>query len=288
MNIVSITKNGPDYPDRLRQLYNQPERLFSCGASLNALLDLPSIGIVGSRKVTSYGRTVTEEITSYLARRGILIISGLAYGVDSLAHQAAVSANGKTIAVLPGGIGKIYPAAHHNLATKIIHTGGSLISEYPAKNLPMKHHFIERNRIIAALSDALLITEAAEKSGSLHTARFALELGKPVLAVPGDIYRPTSKGCNNLIKMGATPISSPEEALEALGLSEDKRSEENAYYPSDKFEQAILELMKNGETDGSLLLKASALDTSDFQQTLTMLEIKGVIGPSGNNRWHLR
>ncbi len=288
MNVINISNKDKDYPLRLTQLHDKPRQIYQRGADIKKLLEAPTVGIVGSRKVSGYGRNVTQNLASALARKNIVIVSGLALGVDSIAHQAAINSSGKTIAVLPCGIETIYPASHFQLADKIIKTGGALVSEYAGKEMPMRHSFIERNRIIAALCDVLLITEAAEKSGSLHTARFALELGKTVAAVPGDIYSPTSAGCNNLIKAGAQPVTSEQDVIDCLGLDAKQLSLTEEYYPENTAEEAILSLMKEGLSDGTELVGRSGLDTSEFQKTLTMLEIKDIIAPLGNNHWRVK
>lgn len=245
------------------------------------------LGIVGARNVSPYGRTVTSELAGTLARRGVVIVSGLALGVDSIAHRAAVDSGGLTIAVLPSGLTRIYPAGHHGLAKQIIESGGLLVSEYEPEATPHQGSFIARNRIIAGLCDGLLITEAAEASGSLHTARFALEQGKTVMAVPGNITSPTSAGTNNLIKTGATPITGPDDILEALGATTEREDVE-PYYPENELEAAIITPLQAGPTDGHELLAASKLSTPEFQQHLTMLELKDVITPLGNNLWKLK
>jgi DNA processing protein len=161
---------------------------------------------------------------------------------------------------------------------------GSVVSEYSGQQQPMRHNFIERNRIIAALSDILLVTEAAQNSGSLHTAQFALELGRTVYAVPGPIDSPTSQGTNNLIKSGATPATSPDDILEELGLA----NQTVEYLPEDEEESKILKLIKEGCLEGGMLLALSELKPEIFQQKLTILEIKGVIASVGNNNWSLK
>lgn len=288
MNIITISRTDNRYSDRLAKLYDPPEQIYVKGGDLTEAIRRPTVGIVGSRKVSGYGRITTKNLASALARKGIVIVSGLALGVDSIGHKAAIDIGGKTIAVLPGGIDKVYPASHHQLADEIIRSGGTLVSEYEGKTAPMRHSFIARNRIIAALSDVLLITEAGEQSGSLHTAKFALELGKTVAAVPGDIYSPTSAGCNNLIKAGSQPVTGEQDIIEALGLSGRQLSLTDSYYPEDKSEKAIIDLLSDGITDGFELAEQSGLDTDKFQQTLSILEIKDVIAAAGNNRWHLK
>lgn len=286
MSIDITTLKSSDLPPRVMNLPQPPKSLYSVGIELSDLLMKPSLSVVGSRKVSKYGRAVTENLVEQASKSGVCIISGLALGVDSIAHQAAVNSFGKTIAVLPSGIKKIYPASHTGLARSIVAHGGAIVSEYSHSEMPMKHQFIERNRIIAALGDALLVAEAAEKSGSLHTARFALELGKPVLAVPGNIDSPTSTGTNNLIKMGATPVTSIEDILQTLGIDQTtKQPRTIEAYGENENETTILSLLRETPMKGSDLHHASALDAADYQQTLTMLEIKGRIRPLGNDTW---
>ncbi len=263
-------------------MHQPPKTLYQQGSELADILQKPTVGIVGSRKVSSYGRTVTENFSSALAKRGVVIVSGLALGVDSIAHRACLNAKGQTIAVLPSGLEAIYPSSHQGLAKQITQTGGTLITEYEPHEKPMKHYFIARNRIIAALSDILLVTEAAERSGSLHTANFALELGKPVFAVPGNITNINSMGTNKLIAVGATPALNPEDIIEELGLSQ---APEVAYIPENEVEELILSLLEQGISDGELLHQRSGLASQIYQQHLTMLEIKGAIKPLSANRW---
>lgn len=269
-------------PHLLQALAQPPERLFVMG-DLPALLERPRVAIVGSRKVSPYGRAITEQLAGELAEQGIIIVSGLAFGVDSIAHRAALEAGGTTIAVLPSPLNRIYPSSHHQLAQQIVQQGGALVSEYPSGTPTMKHHFIARNRLIAGLSDAVVVTEAALKSGSLHTARFALESGRDVLAVPGAITSPTSEGTNNLLKAGAAVVTSAADVLHTLGIEEVKSP--SLRQGSNPDEQQILDLIDQGITDGAALQAASGLPAETFSQTLTMLEITGKIRSLGANRW---
>lgn len=206
----------------LSQLAQPVRELFYAGYLLE-LLERPCVAIVGSRKVTDYGVAITTQLTKELVDAGIVIISGLALGVDSIAHQAALDAGGQTIAILPAGLDQIYPSRHQRLAEDIVRSGGALVSEYPVgQGRPQKYQFIARNRIIAALSQGVLITEAAARSGSLHTANFALEQGIEVFAVPGNILSETSGGTNDLIKTGATPVTNVQDILEGIGLGQTK------------------------------------------------------------------
>ncbi|QQS20433.1 DNA-protecting protein DprA [Candidatus Saccharibacteria bacterium] len=194
-----------------------PKELYYIGCEPDEWLSRPRVAIVGSRGITPYGKIVTSQLAGDLAAKGISIVSGLALGVDATAHEAALKTGGLHIAVLANGLDKIYPASNTQLARQILETGGVIISEYPEGMPSLKQNFVARNRIVAGLSNALLITEAAEKSGTLHTARFAMEQGRDVLVVPGNITSPNSVGCNNLIKSGAIPVSSVDDVLFALG-----------------------------------------------------------------------
>lgn len=278
-----LTLENTAIPSRLTTLNSPPRTLFTT-TPLDELLSRPVVAIVGSRKVSPYGREVTRRIASELAEQGIVVVSGLAYGVDSIAHQATLDAGGQTIAVLPSPLESIYPAAHRRLARHIVEQGGALISEYPVGTKSFPGNFVARNRLIAGLADVVLITEAALKSGSLHTARFALNAGRDVMAVPGNITSPTSQGTNNLIKIGAEPVTSSEDVLRSLGLSPTTSRQPTA---TNKAEQAILDALQTGVVEGDELQARSGLDIETFNQTLTMLEINGAIRGLGMNRWSL-
>lgn len=286
MKVKILTLAAPDFPDKLKVITQPPSQLYILGNNVNELLSHPCVTVVGSRKVSAYGSAVTVMLATELAKAGITIISGLALGVDSLAHAAALEVGGPTIAVLPTGLDRIYPARHRDLARRITEQGGALITEYKPNARVYPSNFIARNRIATAISDAVLITEAAERSGTLSTARFALEQGKEVLAVPGNITSPTSAGTNNLIKSGATPVTCAADVLHALGL-EPATGKRVMPTSTDPHEQVLLALLWHGATDGTELLTASRLDISLFNQALTMLEIKGLIRPLGGNQWAL-
>ncbi len=285
MKIVTLTPKDQGYPNILRSIASPPKQLFCLGGQLAELLKEPAVAIVGSRKVSAYGQRVTQELADVLTKHSVVIVSGLAIGVDSLAHQAAVAAGGKTIAVLPCGLDMIYPAANRQLAQKILAGGGALITEYEEGSEPFKSNFVARNRIVAGLSQALVITEAGEKSGSLHTASFALEQGREVCAVPGPIYSPTSIGTNNLIKQGAIPITSATEILKIIGLA-DRPAKKREIIAGNPEEYVIMRLMNDGIVEADELLTQSNLPADVFNQTLTMLEITGKVKPAGG-RWYL-
>lgn len=278
MIIKNVFTNKQSALEPLARLAQPVNQLYYLGDGFLDLLEKPLVAIVGSRKVSPYGRAVTEQIAGELAKAGVVVVSGLAFGVDSIAHQAAVNAGGQTIAVLPGAIDNIYPASHAGLARQLLLRGGALVSEYaPGSGLPMKHQFIARNRIISGLSQAVLITEAAAKSGSLHTAEFGLEQGIEVMAVPGNITSPTSQGTNNLIKTGAAVITCADDILEMLKITPQltpRRRLSNANSPE---EQIVLDLLQNSATDITELQSGSGLDPSTFGQTISLLEIQGAI-----------
>lgn len=286
LTVNKLTLDTGTIPETLAQMATPPKELFVAGTPLAELMNRPRVAIVGSRKVSAYGREVTTKLARDLAGRGVVIISGLALGVDALAHRAALEIGGTTVAVLPSPLEHVYPASHRQLAQQILDSGGTLVSEYPADTPFSKITFIARNRIVSGLAQALVITEAAEKSGSLHTARFALEQGRDVLAVPGSIFSPTSVGTNNLLKAGATPVTDYTDVLHILGI-EELPQQQTLKIGANPAEQTILDLLAGGVRDGDILLAQSSLDTTEFNQTLTMLEITGKIRSLGAGQWTL-
>jgi len=208
--VFMLTYIDNEYPDRLRELPDPPLVLFGRGSPL--LLKAPAIGVVGARKASQYGLRTARRFAGHLAGQGVAVVSGLALGIDGAAHRGALEARGPTIAVLGSGLDRIYPAAHRSLAGEIARHG-LILSEYPPHTPPDRHRFPERNRIVAALSERLLVVEAGERSGSLITAGFSLDLGRDVFCVPGDLDRPGSRGTNRLIADGAIPALEPEDLL---------------------------------------------------------------------------
>jgi DNA processing protein len=259
--------------------------LYICSDNLEDLFTHKRVAVIGSRRMSPYGRAVTYKIAGDLARKGIIIVSGLAYGIDSIAHQAALDAGGLTIAVLPGSLQQIYPRVHANLAKSIVRQGGALITEYPAgSEIAYKNQFLERNRIIAGMCDAILVTEAAVDSGTIGTAEKALGK-KDVFAIPGNVTSPLSEGTNNLIKSDrAAAATSANDILKALDLP----AIEPPFKPrgGSANEQLLLDLMQDTVTDGGKLLEESRLPVAEFNQALTMMELTGKIRPLGNNLWH--
>jgi DNA processing protein len=284
MATTLLKSNDMLFPESLRAISQPPKQLYVVCANWENILSRPKVAIVGSRKVTPYGTTVTKQVATELALAGVVVISGLAYGVDAIAHQATLEAGGVTVAILPTSLDAIYPVRHTQLAHTIVEQGGALITEYEAGATPFKWNFVERNRIVSGFADALVVTEAAAKSGTLHTADFALDQGREVFAVPGNITSPASEGTNSLIKAGAQPLTSAQDILTYLGITGRKRAIPTS---SDPVEQAILNGLLDGITDASALQTCSDTSIQHFNQALTMLEIKGIIENTGNNQWNL-
>ncbi len=283
MVIIKLTRHNKAYPSPLGHLFDPPKQLFWKGVAWQEFCDRPRLAIVGSRKCSTYGRGCIERFISELTAYNITVVSGLALGADSIAHRSALANNLPTIAVLPSPLEQIYPASHKQLTNSIVEKGGALVTEYEDGTSVMKHNFIARNRIIAALSDAVLIPEAALASGSLHTARFALDLGRQVLVVPGNITSSLSGGTNNLLKVGATPVTSTQDIIDALGL--ELINTQTELIAQSEQELTLLKLIKQGVSDGALLQQKCNLEPSDYLQTLTMLEIQGRIRPLGSDHW---
>lgn len=284
MKINKVTKQHKHYPPYLRQITYPPKELFCVGEP--PIDYLPAVTIVGSRKLSRYGETVTYQLAYELAKQGITIVSGLALGADDAAHRGAIEAGGRTVAVLACGLDTIYPASHRNLAIELLKKGGSILSEYSEGTPALKQHFIARNRIVSALSDMVIVTEAAENSGSLITANYGLEQNKLVGAIPGNINSNLSAGTNNLLKSGAQIITSAQDVLDTLGVHTSMEVAE--VFGETKEEQVIIDIMKEGVTELEQIQTKSKLDPSIFSQTITMLEISGKIRPLGAAHWTLR
>ena len=285
MKINKVTKQHKRYPAYLREISSVPRQLFYLGEPPEGYL--PAVAIVGTRKITTYGKDVTYRLAYDLAKQGVTIISGLALGVDGVAHQGALDAGGRTIAVLAGGLDTINPPSHRNLAIEILRKHGTVLSEYEAGIASLKQNFIARNRIISGLSDMVIITESAEAGGSLATTNFALEQNKLVGAVPGNITSSQSVGTNNLIRSGAVPITSAEDVLNELGIQAEGKARLEVFGDT-KEEQIIIDIMKDGITELDQIQIKSELEPALFSQTITMLEISSKIRPLGAAHWTLR
>lgn len=285
MNIKSQTPDREKYFKILDSIALVPKRLYFMGDIPTTRQ--PSVAIVGSRKPTSYGKEITHQIAYDLAQRGVIIISGLALGVDSIAHRAALEAHGTTLAVLANGLPTIYPSAHTALAQQIIHHHGAIISEYPTGTPPMPFRFLERNRLVSGLADAIIITEAAARSGTLNTAAHALEQGKDIFVVPGNITSPMSAGTNALLKQGASPVTSSDDILEIIA-PELLRPQVVLPLGQTPLESNIIALLQQGIRSGDEIQQHLKIAANDFSVTLTTMELNGVIRSLGSNRWTLK
>ncbi|PIY96846.1 MAG: DNA-protecting protein DprA [Candidatus Kerfeldbacteria bacterium CG_4_10_14_0_8_um_filter_42_10] len=283
--ITVITLLDQAYPSLLKEIYDPPALLYIKGEIKKDDLRL---AIVGTRKASSYGQEAASELAGNLAKAGLIIVSGLALGIDALAHQATVQAKGKTIGVLACGLDLVYPRANYRLAEEILDTGGALISEYPLGTVALKHHFPIRNRIISGLSIGTLVIEAGEKSGALITARLALEQNREVFAVPGSIYNKNSEGPNNLIKMGARAVTKAEDILEPLNLKQLASSQEVRKIIADtKEEELILKSLPEEPIHIDQIVRNSGLSAPIVNSTLTLMEMKGKVRNLGGMHYVL-
>ena len=288
MKINKIAVADSTYLSPLASLAVPPKQLHILGTLPQARR--PSIAIVGTRKPTAYGREVTELFARQLAMRGIIVISGLAIGVDSIAHRTALEAKGTTLAILANALPAIYPASNRQLADAIIASGGAVISEHGPDDhyVVGKWSFLERNRLVSGLADAILITEASASSGTLNTASHALEQGKDVFVVPGNITSPSSLGCNTLIKQGAIPVTSPEDILEIVSPSQHTLSQSSLPLGDTALENAIIRLISDGMRDGDSLQQSLDIPIAELNAALTMMELRGLVRSLGASRWTLR
>jgi DNA processing protein len=277
-----LTWAGPGYPDRLRQVENAPPVLYVLGELTPA--DDWAIGVVGTRQVTSYGREVTTRLSADLARSKVTVVSGLARGVDTLAHSAALDAGGRTVGVLGSGLDQIYPAENRNLARRIAEGGGAVITDYPLGTRPDGVNFPPRNRIISGLSLGVLIVEAGPGSGALITHRFALEQGREVFAVPGSIFNPQSQGTNDLLKQGAKCVTRVDDILEELkmGLVAEHVQAVLAL-PEDPTERTLLAWLQQDSEPQHIdaIVRGCNLAAHVVSSTLTMMELKGLVRQVG-------
>lgn len=285
MKINKILPQDSKYLQILDTIAKKPKALSYVGTLPQTRL--PSLAIVGTRKPTRYGKEVTTSFASELARAGVIIVSGLALGVDGLAHRGALEAGGTTIAILGNGLPTIYPSSHRELAREIVEHKGAIVSEYDENMPALPHQFLERNRLVSGLSDAILITEAALKSGTMSTALHAIEQGKEVFVIPGNITSPMSAGCNALIRQGATPVTDPAQILEVIA-PQSQASQKRLLLGDTDNETTVLTLLDSGIRDGDELQQKSGLSASEFSTTLTMLEINGQIRALGANQWTLK
>ena len=290
MGVAVLTPEDEGWPAPLREIYDAPLVLYVWG-SLDPG-DRHAIGVVGSRRATHYGRRITHKLSFQLARAGFTVVSGLARGIDTAAHEAAIAANGRTIAVVGSGLCKLYPPENFPLAEKIASGFGAVVTEFPLDTAPSKQTFPMRNRIVAGWAQAILVTESPGWSGSLITANLATEYGRPVFAVPGQADQPSSEGCHKLIRNGATLVTDAAHLLDDLGTlplgaaarpensDTDSPPSESGDAPREQDtptlppeETAILEALGNEETPVDLLIERTGLPAPTVTATLMKLEI---------------
>ena len=309
MEIKRVFPKDNKYLARLNSLEKPPKELYYYGVLpefMGKLRPNPrfplegegrprTVAIVGARKMTAYGETLAFKFAKELAELGVIIVSGMATGIDATAHRGALAANGRTIAFLGTPIDKIYPAENERLFREILNNDGAVLSEIPvgAEYHP-KTSFLERNRLISGVADAVIIIEADLRSGSLNTASHALEQGVPLFAVPGDVTRQMSRGCNNLFNKGATAAVSVEDILNVIlpGSVRCQKKQKIELFGSTPDETEVLRLLNKGVTSGEEIVEKiskndKTFDFSRFNIAITMLEIRGIVKREYGNQWVL-
>jgi DNA processing protein len=272
MTITSVSRGRPGYPALLTELFDPPVRLYVRGESA-AVLEQASVAIVGARSCSSYGAQVARTLARELAAAGLVVVSGLARGIDGEAHRGALASGGLTVAVLGCGIDRDYPRAHADLARRITDSG-AVVSEYQPGVEPAPWQFPARNRIIAGLTRATVVVEARRRSGALITADFALELGREVFAVPGEITSGLSAGTNDLIRQGATPLLAADDVLEALGL---KRAPPTVPDTLSAEARAVLTHLADGARSPDELVRETSLSSPRVAVAITELELAALV-----------
>ena len=277
--IKVLTWQDEDYPSRLKEIDQPPPVMYIRGEYLPD--DLFAVAIVGTRRVTPYGRQITEELSAFLASNGITVVSGLARGVDAIAHQTSLKAGGRTIGVLGSGVDKIYPPEHVKLAAQMMERG-AVISDYAPGTPPDASNFPPRNRIISALSLAVVVIEAGETSGALITAGFAAEQGREVFAVPGSILAPQSKGTNKLIQNGALPLLSVNDLMQALDFTRiGEHKSARKVIPADETEALLLAALGGEPLHVDEIRNQTDLPIERVSATLALMELKGMVRQVG-------
>lgn len=274
-NIRLLALQDKEYPKMLREIYASPAVLYLKGRFETN--DEFSLAIVGSRLASAYGQQIAPALAADLAQAGLTIVSGMAKGIDTLAHQAALKAGGRTIAVLGSGLDRVsvYPRCNQKLAEEISENG-AVISEFPVGSQPLAKHFPQRNRIVSGLSLGVLVIEANQKSGSLITANCALEQNRDVFAIPGPVFSQASSGTNNLIKLGAKLVTEANDILQELNLTLIANFKENRkILPDGPEEASILEILTNEPIHIDKIINHTKLSTATVNSTLSLMELKG-------------
>ena len=280
-----FTYHDPGYPSRLKEIYDYPPLIYVRGSLLPE--DEWCLAVVGTRRATVYGRQVTEEMVADLAKSKITIVSGLAKGIDSVAHNSALEAGGRSIAIFACGLDTVYPSENVNLARRIMQQG-ALVSEYPLGTRPRADNFPRRNRIMSGMSLGVLVVEAGETSGAMITAHLALEQNREVLAIPGSILSPASRGTNHLIQEGAKLVGDYTDILEELNLTAVAHQiEMKEIMPASDTESLLLKQLSTEPTHIDEICRNSGLPVSTVSGTLTMMELKGLVRQVGTMNYIL-
>jgi DNA processing protein len=271
-----VARSAPDFPPLLRAIHDPPAGLFVRGDAPVALLRQPVVAVVGARSCSPYGAQVARTLGRELAAAGLVVVSGLARGIDGEAHRGALEAGGKTVAVLGCGVDRDYPAAHAELAVRICERG-LIVSEYAPGVEPAPWRFPARNRIIAGLSGATVVVEARERSGALITADLALEEGREVFAVPGEITSALSAGTNDLLRLGAGPLTASKDVLDLFDLALPAAAEPDIGAEA----TTVLARLRDGPVGADQLVRSTGLDAAAIAAALTELELAGLVGEVG-------
>ena len=278
VNRVAI--EAKEYPALLRQIADPPSQLYYKGEWNDAIFE-NCLAVVGSRRMTNYGRRVVEQVVGEVAARGVTIVSGFMYGIDATAHKAALDAGGSTIAVMPCGIERVHPEYQKDLYEKILGTGGLIVSEWQGDSMPLLWTYPRRNRIVAGLSKATLVVEAGLESGSLITAEFAKKFGRKLFAVPGQITSEVSKGTAKLLREGASLVTSADDILEFFGKKGLFQTKAEFKHGGNSIEQKILEALHREPLEIDLLARMLGVSASAIGTTLSLLELQGIIKQGG-------
>lgn len=281
--VFAVTCFSDTFPEQLRNIDDMPYVLFCRGNA--KLLTADALGVVGTRKITSYGKRVTQDFVSVLSEY-FTIVSGLAYGVDAVAHETTLKEGGNTIAVLGGGLLNVYPQANQGLADRILLSGGLLISEYGMNATPLTYHFPHRNRLVSGLSKGLLVCQAAAKSGTNSTVEWALQQSRDVFVVPGEIYDTGYAGSNRLIKsMQGACVTSPRDIVDYYGL--DRVDAKKATYQVSLEEQQVISALSSGQLTFDQLVEQTLIPPADLNFLLAKLELRSIIAKLPGNCYRL-
>lgn len=281
--VFVVTKQNTKYPKLLREISDAPFVLYGKGKKPSKSLDFEkTIAVVGTRKMTNYGKAATRRIVEELVSYGFVVVSGLAYGVDSAAHTACLDAGGLTLAVLGCGVDIIAPPSSRGIYERIIDGNGFILSEMPLSLQPTKGLFPARNRIISGLSQGVVVVEGTEKSGSLITARYALDQGRDVFAIPGPITSSYSKASSILLKQGAMLVEHAQDIIDGLGLDTTSRLSSSEYTPESKEEEKVFDCLRMNPEHIDTIVRKTQLTSKEVSAILTILEMKGVVKDVGD------